>query len=123
MSPFCLGGISVGNAWSENFGENEAPNALLDAYFELGGNFIDTSNTYCSEESESLIGGWLEKRGIRDQMVIETKYSAPYEAYAGDKIPFQSNYTGNSAKSMHISVRDSLERLRTNYIDLLYVYW
>lgn len=35
----------------------------------------------------------------------------------------QSNFTGNSAKSMHISVRDSLQKLRTDYIDILYVHW
>jgi aryl-alcohol dehydrogenase-like predicted oxidoreductase len=123
VSPLCLGGISIGNAWSGTFGENDEHNALLDAYFELGGNFIDTSNVYCSEESESLIGEWMEKRAIRDQMVVATKYSAPYKAYASDKISFQSNYTGNSAKSMHISVRDSLKKLRTDYVDLLYVHW
>jgi len=33
------------------------------------------------------------------------------------------NYTGNHTKSLHISVRDSLKRLRTSYIDILYVHW
>lgn len=32
-------------------------------------------------------------------------------------------YLGNNTKSLHISVRDSLEKLRTTYIDLLYVHW
>ena len=123
VSPICLGGISIGSSWRDVFGENEDPFALLDAYFNIGGNFIDTSNTYNSEDSERLIGEWMEKRGVRDQMVIATKYTAGYKAYDRDNLPFQSNYTGNSAKSMHISVRDSLTKLRTDYIDLLYVHW
>ena len=123
VSPICLGGISIGHTWSELFGANEDPFALLDAYFSLGGNFIDTSNTYNSEDSERLIGEWMEKRANRDQMVIATKYTAGYKAYDREHMPMQSNYTGNSAKSMHISVRDSLRKLRTDYIDILYVHW
>ena len=123
VSPLALGGISIGSGWEELFGKNEDPFQLLDAYFALGGNFIDTSNTYNAESSERLIGEWMEKRGVRDQMVIATKYSAGYKAYDRENLTFQSNYTGNSAKSMHISVRDSLKKLRTDYIDILYVHW
>lgn len=123
VSPIALGGISIGNSWSKLFGKSEDPFALLDAYYELGGNFIDTANTYNSEESEKLIGEWMEKRGVRDQMVVATKYGSGYRAYNRDKEPLQSNFTGPSAKSMHISVRDSLRKLRTDYIDILYVHW
>lgn len=123
VSPIALGGISLGSSWSEVFGENEDPFALLDAFFSLGGNFIDTSNTYCSEDSERLIGEWCEKRQNRSQMVIATKYSAGYRAYNAQNEPMQSNFTGNSAKSMHVSVHDSLRKLRTDYVDILYVHW
>lgn len=123
VSPLCLGGISIGHSWSELFGQNEDPDQLLDAFFDLGGNFIDTSNTYNSEESEKLIGSWMERRVNRDQIVIATKYSAGYRAYNRENEPMQTNFTGNSAKSMHISVRDSLKKLRTDYIDILYVHW
>jgi aryl-alcohol dehydrogenase-like predicted oxidoreductase len=123
VSPLCLGGISIGSSWSEIFGKNEEPFSLLDAYYDIGGNFVDTSNTYCGEDSEKLIGEWMEKRGVRDQMVIATKYSAGYKAYDKKNIRFQSNYTGNNAKSMYVSVRDSLKKLRTEYIDVLYVHW
>jgi aryl-alcohol dehydrogenase-like predicted oxidoreductase len=105
------------------FGKSEDAFKLLDAYCELGGNFIDTANTYNSEESEMLIGEWMEKHDVRDQMVIATKYGAGYRAYKRDEEPLQSNFTGPSAKSMHVSVRDSLRKLRTDYIDILYVHW
>lgn len=64
VSPIALGGISIGGSWSDLFGQNEAPFTLLDTYFSLGGNFIGTSNTYNSEDSERLIGEWMEKCGI-----------------------------------------------------------
>ena len=110
VSPIQLGGISIGNSWSKLFGKSEDAETLLDAYFELGGNFIDTSNIYNSEDSERLIGEWMEKRGNRDQMVIATKYGAGYKSHDRQNFPLQSNYTGPSAKSMHVSVRDSLSR-------------
>ncbi|KAJ3534350.1 hypothetical protein NM208_g7573 [Fusarium decemcellulare] len=123
VSPICLGGISIGNAWSDYTGKNEDPFELLDTFFELGGNFIDTSNVYNEEESEKLVGQWMEDRSIRDQMVIATKYSAHYRAYNRENEPLQSNFIGNSVKSMHVSVRQSLKKLRTDYIDILYVHW
>jgi aryl-alcohol dehydrogenase-like predicted oxidoreductase len=49
--------------------------ALLDAFFNAGGNLIDTSSNYQGEESEEWIGEWMETRGIRDEMVIATKYT------------------------------------------------
>lgn len=123
VSPICLGGISIGSSWSELFGKNDEPFSLLDSFYSLGGNFIDTSNIYNAEESETLIGEWMEQRGVRDQMVIATKYSSSYRAYNREKEPLQSNFTGNSAKSMHLSVRDSLRKLKTDYTDILYVHW
>ncbi|KAH6646716.1 NADP-dependent oxidoreductase domain-containing protein [Truncatella angustata] len=123
VSPICLGGISIGNEWSELFGESEDAFTLLDQFFELGGNFIDTSNTYNAESSERLIGEWMKARGVRDQMVVATKYTAGYRAHNREREPLQSNFTGNSAKSMFVSVRDSLRKLDTDYIDILYVHW
>lgn len=123
VSPLALGGISIGSTWGEVFGKNEEPFSLLDSFYSLGGNFIDTSNTYNSEQSEVLIGQWMEASGVRDQMVIATKYSASYRRHNVKNEPLQSNFIGNSAKSMHISVRDSLKKLRTDYIDILYVHW
>jgi aryl-alcohol dehydrogenase-like predicted oxidoreductase len=56
-------------------------------------------------------------------MVVATKFTAGYRAYNQEKGPLQSNVTGNLAKSMHISVRYSLKKLRIDYIDILYVHW
>ena len=42
---------------------------ILDKFYELGGNFLDTANAYQSEESEEWLGEWMEARKVRDQMV------------------------------------------------------
>lgn len=121
VSPMALGGISLGNAWSSKFGKNEDAFSLLDEFVSLGGNFIDTANCYCDGESENLIGQWMEARGNRDQIIIATKFSSDFDN--SPSIACHSNQAGNSAKSLHTSLRSSLKRLRTDYIDLYYVHW
>ncbi|KAF9072170.1 Aldo/keto reductase [Rhodocollybia butyracea] len=124
VSPFCLGAMSIGDKWNSNMGamDKEASFKLLDAYFDMGGNFIDTANSYQDESSEEFLGEWMENRNIRDQLVVATKYTANFKG--GDAtITQKANYTGNNVKSMHISVQASLQKLRTSYIDLFYVHW
>jgi len=125
VSPICLGAMSIGDKWSGfGFGamDKEGSFKLLDAFYDAGGNFIDTANNYQDESSEEFIGEWMEKRNIRDQMVIATKYTTNFKRGATE-IPQKSSYVGNSVKSMHISVEASLKKLRTSYIDILYVHW
>ncbi|EEB89249.1 hypothetical protein MPER_12677, partial [Moniliophthora perniciosa FA553] len=95
LSPLALGAASIGDKWGDWMGHmgKEASFKLLDAYYDMKGNFIDTANAYQEESSEEFIGEWAEKRGIRDQLFIATKH------------------------------RSELEKARTSYIDLLYVHW
>lgn len=96
---------------------------ILDYYHSQGGNFIDTSNNYQFNQSEQWIGEWMAKRGVRDQIVLATKYSINWRATQGDANEIQINFQGNNAKSLHLSVKHSLETLQTDYIDILYVHW
>ncbi|TRX96960.1 hypothetical protein FHL15_002266 [Xylaria flabelliformis] len=123
VSPLCLGGMNFGDAWKENMGacDQNTTNKILDFFYDNGGNFIDTSNNYQYEESEIWIGEWMKKRGVRDQMVIATKYTTNYRADHNDELLI--NFQGNGTKSMHVSVNRSLQKLQTDYIDLLYVHW
>ncbi|WYZ45338.1 hypothetical protein EsH8_VIII_000654 [Colletotrichum jinshuiense] len=124
VSPLCLGAMNFGNAWKGYMGtcDQKTVEEILDFFYEQGGNFIDTSNNYQFQESEAWIGEWMKKRGIRDQMVIATKYSTNYQA--GPNSPnIMANFTGNGSKSLHTSVEASLRKLQTDYIDLLYVHW
>ncbi|KAG0704237.1 NADP-dependent oxidoreductase domain-containing protein [Suillus ampliporus] len=123
VSPLQLGGMSIGSKWT-GMGNMDKTSSLklLDAFYEAGGNFIDTANNYQDEGSEEIIGEWAEQRGIRDQLVIATKYTTGYKR-GNDAIRQKVQYTGNNVKSMHISVDASLKKLRTSYIDILYVHW
>lgn len=60
---------------------------------------------------------------MTDCVSIATKYTTGYRTARRDEEPIQSNFVGNSVKSMHVSVNRSLKKLRTDYIDLLYVHW
>ena len=45
VSPLQLGGMSIGNAWNMGSGDKETAFKLMDAFFEAGGNFIDSANS------------------------------------------------------------------------------
>ncbi|KAI0031215.1 Aldo/keto reductase [Vararia minispora EC-137] len=125
VSPLCLGGMSIGDAWAGvGMGSmnKESSFKLLDAFYDAGGNFIDTASAYQDETSEQFIGEWMEARGIRDQMVIATKYTTEYKRH-DDSIKQKIQYVGNSTKVMRISLEASLKKLRTSYIDIFYVHW
>ncbi len=90
--------------------DGEATNSILDAYREVGGNFVDTADSYAGGRSEIMIGNWMRDRRNRDDMIIATK------------IGKSANNPGLSARAIKRAVTDSLERLRTNYIDLVYLH-
>lgn len=112
ISPMALGTMTFGTEW--NFGADESTSrALFDHYVDHGGNFIDTANYYTGGTSESFVGRFAQ--GKRDRLVIATKYTLPMR---GD----DPNSGGNSRRSMVRSVEDSLTRLGSDYIDLLYLH-
>lgn len=124
VSPLVLGGMSLGSRWAPGMGhmDKEASFKLLDAFYDAGGNFIDTANLYQAEESEEIIGEWMELRGIRDQIFLATKYTTSYKNH-DDSVKQKISYMGNNVKSMRNSLEASLKKLRTSYIDLFYVHW
>ncbi len=92
--------------------------ALLDAFVEAGGTFIDTAEIYSDwvpgekSRSEKLIGEWLKLRGHRDRLVLATKGAHPR---------LESMHVGRMSRP-HIEhdLNESLKNLRTDVID---VYW
>jgi len=75
---------------------------------ELGINFIDTADIY--GESEVLLGEVMEEAGLRDRVVLATKFG-------GETGNGPSDY-GNSRAHVIEACERSLRRLRTDYIDL-----
>ncbi|KAF5337941.1 hypothetical protein D9758_013120 [Tetrapyrgos nigripes] len=124
VSPMCLGAMNLGDKWGMMMRSvsKEQSFKVLDEYYNTGGNFIDTASNYQDEESEKILGEWMELRGNRDQIVIATKYTTNYKP--GDpSVKQKISYVGNNIKNMTVSVENSLKKLRTSYIDILYVHW
>lgn len=115
VSELCLGTMTFGTDWGWGASKEES-RKIFDAYIGAGGNFIDTSGNYTNGTSESFIGDFTE--GERDRFVIATKYTLRV-GKGGSTDP---NWGGNSRKSMVRAVENSLRRLKTDYIDLLYLH-
>ena len=115
-SAICLGTATYGSQTPP-----DACYALLDRYAESGGAFIDTAHIYGAwapdganggyGNSEKVIGDWLRRRGGRERLFIATKGGHPDFS---DKAPRL-----NCADLLR-QLDESLERLRTDYVDL---YW
>src|SRR5690554_3012748 len=112
VSRLCLGTMQFG--WTAD----EATSfAVMDAYVEAGGNFLDTADVYTSwirgnkgGESETIIGKWLRERGNRDSMVIATKVKGRmWEGPDGE---------GLGRDHITRAAEDSLRRLQIETIDL-----
>lgn len=64
----------------------------------------------------------MEKKKNRDFMVLATKFTTNYMMYKAGK-GRSVNHCGNHKKSLRMSLDASLKKLRTDYIDILYLHW
>ncbi|MFD4674688.1 aldo/keto reductase [Lentzea sp. NPDC058450] len=110
VSPLALGTATFGNEWGWGSSAEDA-RSLFSAYVDRGGNFIDTAASYGG--SEELLGSLIS--GRRDALVLATKYSTL-------RTPSDPNSGGSHRKNLFASVENSLRRLRTDFVDLLYVH-
>lgn len=90
---------------------------ILDAFYEAGGRMIDSAEGYSSwvpgnqgGESEAIIGAWQESRGVRQDVLIGTKTGMGGPAFA------------LKPEAVAKALEASLERLRTDYVDLYYAH-
>ncbi|MGQ9490268.1 MAG: aldo/keto reductase [Anaerolineae bacterium] len=112
VSELCLGTMQFG--WTAD----EATSfAIMDAFVEAGGNFIDTADIYSrwaegnpGGVSEQIIGRWMKARGNRGAIVLATK--------ARGRMWDGPNGEGLSRLHLIRACEDSLRRLGTDYIDL-----
>jgi aryl-alcohol dehydrogenase-like predicted oxidoreductase len=112
VSPLTLGAMTfAAGAWGST--DQEAAR-MVDLFVDRGGNFIDTANFYGQMGGSEMLLGRLVQ-GKRERLVISTKYSLTTR-------PGDPNAAGNSRKAMVRSVEDSLRRLGSDYIDLLYLH-
>ncbi|SDR99492.1 Predicted oxidoreductase [Friedmanniella luteola] len=111
VSPLTLGAMTLGN---DDWGSGDDASArILHAYVDAGGNAVDTADVYSGGRSEELLGRLLAERGLRDRVVLATKYgfrSDGANPLAG----------GAGRKNLVRALEGSLRRLGTDYVDL---YW
>ena len=109
VRPLSLGGNVFG--WTA---DSATSHRVLDAFVDAGGDFIDTADVYSAWSeggagvSETIIGEWFAASGKRDSVVIATKVG---------KAP---GLEGLAAATIRKAVDASLQRLRTDRVDL---YW
>lgn len=118
VSELCLGAMTFGGrGYWEAIGklEQNDVNHLIKTSLDSGINFIDTANAYSEGLSEKLLGSAMRGLGInRQQVVIATKVRL--------RMGPGANQVGLSRLHIADSINDSLERLGTPYIDLLYIH-
>ena len=111
VSELSLGTMGFGTEWKWG-ADREGSKRMFDMFANAGGNFIDTANRYTEGTSEKFVGEFIASD--RDHFVVATKYSL--RDRAGDL-----NLSGNHRKNLIRSVRESLSRLNTECIDLLWM--
>jgi aryl-alcohol dehydrogenase-like predicted oxidoreductase len=110
VSRLALGTMTFGTEWG--FGaDKDTARAMFNAYVDAGGNFFDTADMYTGGTAETWLGEFVAERGLRDKAVIATKFGHSAE-------PGNPNAGGNGRKNILRAVEASLQRLRTDYIDL-----
>ena len=123
VSPICLGTMTFG----ESQVDEAASHRLLDHALQRGLNFIDTAEMYPVPpsaahygETERIIGSWLQQRpGARQRIVLATKAAGPVRGYEW----LRNGCADVTADDIVASCEASLQRLRTEVIDLYQLHW
>ena len=119
VSALCLGSRTGGTQNTATEGH-----AQIDMALDHGINFIDTAEMYPTNplsketqgDTERIIGGWVEKSGRRDDVILATKVSG--EGY--------KNVRGGapiSPATINIALENSLRSMKTDYVDLYQLHW
>lgn len=112
VSRLCLGTMTYGGPserWPWALSEDDSRPFIRKA-LELGINFFDTADMYSYGESEKIVGKALKDFAKRDEVIIATKVFNPMSQDPNDR--------GLSRKHIMSSIDKSLQRLKTDYVDL-----
>jgi aryl-alcohol dehydrogenase-like predicted oxidoreductase len=112
FSELALGTMTFGETWGWGASKGES-RRIFDRFRDAGGNFVDTANNYTDGTSEEFVGEFVSSD--REHFVLATKYTLTTR-------PDDPNAGGNHRKNLVQSLESSLRRLRTDYIDLLWVH-
>ncbi len=114
VSKIALGTWEIGGSMWGGTDERESIQTIR-AALDKGINLIDTAPVYGFGVSEEIVGKAIEERGHREKVFIATKVGLEWH---------NGSISRNSSRDrIRQEVRDSLRRLRTNYIDIYQVHW
>lgn len=113
VAPLVLGTNVFG--WTADV---EVSHRILDGYVEMGGNFIDTADSYSfwaegnsGGEAETIIGSWLAQRDDRDKILVASKVS------------HHPQLSGMAPATINAAIDGSLTRLGLDYLDIYYAHF
>ncbi len=90
---------------------NSDSSQLIKKSYEIGVRYFDTSAAYQRGQNEKVIGQALKDLGVRKNVIITTKVFIPHQ---------QREMSSQVAKNAYLNIaHESLERLQTDYIDIL----
>ncbi|WEK46462.1 MAG: aldo/keto reductase [Candidatus Andeanibacterium colombiense] len=112
VSQAALGTATFGTAWGWGCTPGES-RVVFDRFVEAGGNFLDCADGYQNGESETILGDLIAHD--RDHFIVSTKYTTAVGMQSIAK-------TGNSRKAMMASIEGSLQRLKTDFVDIYWVH-
>jgi D-threo-aldose 1-dehydrogenase len=127
LTVFGFGGTSLGNMYHAI--DDEAANASLDASFAAGVRYVDTAPLYGHGLSEHRVGGWLRRVRSEDS-VLSTKVGwrlfpargQPTEAGLFMYVPPFRQGLDYSYDGVMRSFDDSLQRLGTDRVDIVFIH-
>lgn len=113
VSRLWLGGMSLGSPKPRPWvADANTSRQIISAALNAGINVIDTADAYAAGESENVIGTYLDEMGVRDEIIIATKFGLPL----GSRDP---NRNGYSRRNIVQRCEAALRRLKTDRIDIL----
>lgn len=120
VSALCLGTMYFGSRV-----DKKTSYRILDTYFDMGGDFLDTADCYAfwldgyvGDESETLLGQYFADRGNRGDVFLATKLGAR----TVDRDDGSRGWEGAGPVAIQRAIDGSLKRLCVDYVDLLYIH-
>jgi aryl-alcohol dehydrogenase-like predicted oxidoreductase len=107
VSKLCLGAMTFGKE-----ADGKTSFAIMDRAFEIGINFIDTADMYNKGASEEIVGRWMGDK--RESIILATKVHCP--------MGLGPNDWGSSRRNILFATERCLKRLKTDWLDILYLH-
>ncbi len=122
VSPVCLGTMTFGSSC-----DKKTAFRIMDRAYDAGVNFFDTAEIYpvppkkeLVGNTEEIVGEWLQTKP-RGSVIVATKVAGASSGWFVP--PIRHGLTAMDRHHIKTAIEGSLQRLRTDYIDLYQMHW